>query len=78
MKNQMELWRNLDCRYKLTRSCFCGTDFVGPFIISVENGVVIDAEFEGEPDSEIPVPTDLPTITDLFGIILVSQSVLAV
>ena len=43
---------------------------MGPFIISVENGGVVDAEFEG--DVEFPVPTDLPTITQLFEIILVS------
>lgn len=61
-------------RYKLTRSCFCVPDFVGPFIITVENGKVTDAEFEdptGVPG--VPVPTDLPTISELFVIILVSR-----
>lgn len=42
---------------------------MGPFIITVQNGVVVGAEFETEPDPGLTVPADLPTITELFDII---------
>lgn len=42
-----------DYTMRLTRHCFCGEDWRGPFDVRVENGTVVDVEFGGD-----DVPTE--------------------
>jgi hypothetical protein len=49
----------------LTRSCFCGPGFSGPFEVRVENGAVVSASLAGE-----TVPTDrVLTVEALFDLL---------
>lgn len=54
-------------KYRLRRLCFCLPGFVGPFLITVKNGKVVDVVFEGQGSK--PAELDVPTIDGLFDII---------
>ena len=54
--------------FAVQRNCFCGPDYRGPARLTVENGVVTDAEYV---DSGLPVPSDsaFPTVDELFELL---------
>ena len=57
---------------RLQRSCFCFGDFLGPFLVTVENGVVVDVRFAPGGPTGTPSPdivNGIPTVEGLFDII---------
>lgn len=57
---------------RLQRSCFCFGDFIGPFLVTVEDGVVADVRFAPGGPTGTPSPdvvNGIPTVGGLFDII---------
>ena len=66
---QREIWQALgidDYSFEITRSCFCPPQSIGPFLVTVEDGVATSVLFEGAAADE-QFTTGLPrTIDDVF------------